>query len=103
MCELESKSREYEAQVVAILEVSGTKKGRSQETIGEDTFSDGLSDRRLPRPGEPVEPEDGGLAEVFGPQLDLVQDSLSRTPEAAPAVSVLISSSTSTAAAIQDR
>ena len=45
VCELESKGREYEVQVAAILEVSGTKKGRPQETIGEDAFSDGLSDR----------------------------------------------------------
>ena len=64
---LESESGEYEVQVAAILKVSRTKEGCSQETIGEDTFGDGLSDRRLPCPGESVEPENGGFLEVFGP------------------------------------
>ena len=54
VCELESKGGKYEMEVAAVLEVSGTKEGRSQETISEDTFGDGLSNRRFPRPGEPV-------------------------------------------------
>ena len=101
VCELESKGGEDEVQVAAVLEVSRTKKRRSQETIGEDMFSDGLSDRRLPRSGEPVQPEDGGLVEVLSPRLYLAQDSLARAPEAASAISMLISSPTSTAAAVQ--
>ena len=101
VCELESKGGKYEVEVAAVLEVSGTKEGCSQEAISEDTLSDGLGDGRLPRPGEPIEPEDGGLVEVFSPRLDLGQDSLARAPEAASAISMLISSSTSAAAAVQ--
>ena len=101
VCELESKGGENEVQVAAVLEVSRTKEGRSQETVSEDTLGDGLSNRRLPRPGKPIKPEDGGLVEVFSPRLDLGQDSLARTPEAASAISMLISSPTSTAAAVQ--
>ena len=41
---LESESGEYEVQVATVLEVSGTEKGSSQNTIGEDTLGDGLSD-----------------------------------------------------------
>ena len=101
VCELESKGRKYEVEVAAVLEVSRTKEGCSQETISEDTLSDGLGDRRLPRPGESINPEDGGLVEVFSPRLDLGQDSLARAPEAASAISMLISSPTSTAATVQ--
>ena len=101
VCELESKGGKYEAEVAAVFEVSRTKEGRSQETISEDTIGDGLSDRRFPRPGEPVQPEDGGLVEVFSPRLDVGQDSLARAPEAASAISMLVSSSTSTAAVVQ--
>ena len=101
MGELESNGGEDEVQVAAVLKVSRTKEGRSQETVSEDTLGDGLSDRRLPCPGEPVQPEDGGLVEVLSPRLDLAQDSLARTPEAASAISMLISSPTSTAAAVQ--
>ena len=67
VCELESKGGKYKVEVAAVLEVSGTKEGGSQETISEDTLGDSLSDRRLPRPGEPIEPEDGGLVEIFSP------------------------------------
>ena len=88
-------------EVAAVLEVSGTKEGRSQETISEDTLGGGLSNRRFPRPGEPVQPEDGGLVEVLSPRLYLAQDSLARAPEATSAISMLISSPTSTAATVQ--
>ena len=101
VCKLESEGGKYEVEVAAVLEVSGTKEGRSQETVSEDTLGNGLSDRRLPRPGESVQPEDGGLVEIPSPQLDLAQDSLARAPEAASAISVLISRPTSTAAAVQ--
>ena len=67
VCELESDGRKYEVEVAAVLEVSGTEKGRSQETIGEYTLNDALSDGRLPCPGEAVQPEDGGCVKVFGP------------------------------------
>ena len=103
VCELESKGRKYEVEVAAVLEVSRTKKGRSKEAVSEDMLSDGLSDCRLSRPGEPVQPEDRGLVEIFSPRLDLGQDSLARAPEAASAISMLITGATSTAAAIQRR
>ena len=45
-------------EVATVLEVSGAKKGRSKETIGEDALSDGLSDCRLPCSGEAIQPED---------------------------------------------
>ena len=67
VCKLESKGGEYEVEVATVLEVSGTEKGCSQETIGEDMLSDGLSDGGLPGPGEAVQPEDGGCVGVFGP------------------------------------
>ena len=101
MCELKRKGREHEVEVTTIFEVSGTEKGCSQETVGEDTLGDGLSNGRLPCPGEVVQPEDGGCAKVFDPQRDLVQDSLARAPEAASTISMLISNPASTAAAIQ--
>ena len=101
VCQLEGKGGEDEVQVAAILEVSRTKEGCSQETIGEDTFGDSLSDRRLPCPGEPVQPEDGGLVQILSPRFDLAQDSLARAAEAASAISMLISGPSSTAAAVQ--
>ena len=103
VCELESKGRKYEVEVAAVLEVSRTKKGRSKEAVSEDMLSDGLSDCRLSRPGEPVQPEDRGLVEIFSPRLDLGQDSLACAPEAASAISMSIPGATSTAAAIQRR
>ena len=91
-------------EVAAVLEVSGTKEGRSQETISEDTLGGGLSNRRFPRPGEPVQPEDGGLVEIFSPRVDLAQNNLARAPEAASAISIMpISSLASTVAAVQHR
>ena len=101
VCELESKGGKYEVEVAAVLEVSRTKEGRSQETVSEDTLGDGLSNRRLPCPGESVQPEDGGVVEVFSPRLDVGQDSLARAPEAASAISMLIPGPTSTTAAVQ--
>ena len=67
VCELERKGGEYEVEIAAVLEVSGTEKGCSQEAIGEDTLSDGLSNGRLPCSGEAIQPEDGGCIEVFSP------------------------------------
>src|SRR5712691_7046820 len=97
---MEGKGGEYEVQVAAVLEVSRTKEGRSQETIGKHTLSDRLSDRRLPCPGETVQPKDGGLVKVLGPRFDFLKYGLSCAPETASAVSLLICSPTSTAAAV---
>ena len=101
VCELERKGGEDEVEVATVLEVSGAKKGCPQETISEQKLRDGLSDSRLPCSGEAVQPEDRGCVKVFSPRFDLVQDSLPRSPEAAPAISMLISSPASTAAAVQ--
>ena len=103
VCQLESEGGKYELQVAPVLEVSRTKEGRSEESISKHTFGDCLSDRRLPRPGEPIEPEDRGLVEIFSPRLDLVQDSLPCAPETASATSMLICSTTGTATTIQHR
>ena len=103
VCELESKGGKYEVGVATVFEVSGAKKGCSQETIGEYTLGDGLSDRRLPCPGEAVQPEDGGCVKVFSPRLDLVQDSFTGSPEATSTISMLVSSPASTAAAVEHR
>jgi len=90
-------------QVAAIPEVSRTKEGRSKESLREQAFSNGLSNRRLPRPSEAVEPEDGGLVEVPSPRLDLVQNSLPCAPQAASAVAMSVCSPMSAAAAVQHR
>ena len=103
VCELERKGGEDETEVATVLEVSGAKKGCPQETISEDTLNDGLSDGRLPRPGEAVQPEDWGCVKVFSPRLDLVQDGFTRSPEATSTISMLISSPMSTAAAVEHR
>ena len=103
VCELESKGGEYEVEVAAVFEVSGTEKGCSQEAIGEDMLGDGLSDSRLPCSGEAVQPEDGGCVKVFSPRLDIVQDSFTGSPEATSTISMLVSSPASTAAAVEHR
>src|SRR5258705_16013 len=90
-------------QVTSVFEVSRTKECRSQETFGEHTFSDGLSDGRLPRPSEAVQPKDWTHVEALTPRLDLVKDSLPRAPGAVSAMSMLVCSSTGTAAAVQHR
>jgi len=100
VCQLEGKGGEYEAQVAAVLEVSRTKEGCPQETIGKQMLSNGLSDCRLARPGEAVQPKDRRLVEVFSPRLDLAQDGLPRAPEAAPAIAMPILSPASAAATI---
>ena len=83
VCELESKGRKYEVEVAAVLEVSRTKKGRSKEAVSEDMLSDGLSDCRLSRPGEPVQPEDRGLVEFLVHDSILVR-TVSRVPRRQP-------------------
>ena len=79
------------------------KKDAPSSPSAKEPLANRLGDRRLAGPGEPVQPEDGRLVEVLGPRLDLVQDGLPCTPEAALAISVLISGSRSTAAVVQHR
>ena len=67
VCQLESNGREDEAEVAAILEIARTEERRSEKPVGEERFADRLGDRGLSSPGEPVQPEDGRLVEVFGP------------------------------------
>ena len=101
--QLESQGGEYEMQVAPVFEIPRAKEGGSQKTFCEHTFSDGLSDGRFPRPSKPVKPEDGRLVEVSGPRFDLVQDSLSRAPEATSAIPMFVCGPTGTAAAVQHR
>ena len=72
MCQLKREGGEDEPKVAAVLEITRAEEGRSQQSVGEDPLADCLGDRGLASSGEPVQPEDGGLVEVFGPQLDLV-------------------------------
>jgi hypothetical protein len=101
--QLEGKRGKDKVEVAAVLEIARTKKGRSQEPVSEDPLADCLGDRGLASPGEPVQPEDGRFIEVFCPRLDLVKDSLPRTPQTAFAISVFISGPRSAAAAVQYR
>ena len=96
VCKLESKGGKYEVEVAAVLKVSRTEKGCSQETVGEDTLGDGLSDGRLSCPGEAVQPEDRRLAGVLGPMFDFVQDAFPGPLEAALSVSMLVAGPMST-------
>ena len=67
VCQLEGESREYEVEIATVLEVARAKEGRSKAVLGEDTFGNGLSDRRFPCPCKTVQPEDRRLVEVLGP------------------------------------
>lgn len=67
VCQLEGKGGEYEMEITAVLEIARTEERCSKAFFRKETFSDRLSDRRFPRPSEPVEPKDRRLVEVFGP------------------------------------
>ena len=74
-CELNRKGGEDELEVTPILIVSRTEKRSPELTIRVHPLRDGLRDRALPRPSQPVQPEDGGLVEISRPEFDPVQDS----------------------------
>ena len=99
--QLEGEGGEDEVQVAAVLEVAGTEERRSELTVSKDPLADCLGDRGLAGPGEPVQPEDGRLIEVFGPCLDLVQHSLSCPSETTAAITMTMLRSLCAAAAVQ--
>ena len=43
-------------------------------SICERSLRDGMCDGTLPRPGQPVQPVDGGLVEIDNPELNLVEN-----------------------------
>ena len=71
-CELNSQGGEYEVEIAPVLEVSGAEERGTELIVCEQPLCDRLRDRALSCPGQPVEPVDGGLAEVPRPVLDLV-------------------------------
>ena len=70
--ELEGEGGEDVVKVPAVPKIARTEEGRPQSLVGKETLSDGLGDRGLASPGEPVQPIDGGHVRVFGPRLYLV-------------------------------
>ena len=90
VCQLECEGREYEVEIAAIFEITRTKEGRSETLFCEHMLCDGLSDCGFPGPSEPVQPEDGRLAGVLGPRLDIAQHCISCPFEATSAVTVTI-------------
>jgi hypothetical protein len=65
--QLEGEGGEDEVEVAAVLEIARTEERRSELSVGKDPLADCLGDRGLASPGEPVQPEDRRLVEVFGP------------------------------------
>jgi len=65
--QLKGEGGEDEVEVAAVLEIARTKEGRSKLSISKDPFAGRLGDCGLASPGEPVQPEDRRLVEVFGP------------------------------------
>ena len=70
--ELDSERGEDGSEVAAVLEVSRAKEGGSQPPVRERPPRDCLCDGALACPSEPIQPVDGGLVEVAGPELDPV-------------------------------
>ena len=90
--ELDREGWEYRPEVPSVLEVSGAKEGGAESAICECPLGDRLCDGSLPRPGEPIQPVDGGFVfvKVVDPEFDLVQNCCARCLETTAAVSVLI-------------
>jgi len=103
MSELEGEGGEDVVEVPAVREIARTKEGRSQSPVGEDALGDGLGDCGLARPGEPVQPVDGGHLGVVGPGFYLIQDTLPGSLEAALAITMSELDSFCTTAAVQHR
>ena len=101
VCQLEGEGGEDEVQVAAVSEIARTKERCPQHAVSEDPLANCLGDRGLSGASQPIQPEDGRLLEVFDPRLDLVQDSLPCTPEAALSISMLVPRPRSAAAVVQ--
>jgi len=61
---LNGQGGEYKVEVAPVLEVSGAEERGTELIICEQPLRDRLSDRAFSCPSQPVEPVDGGLAEV---------------------------------------
>ena len=103
MGELEGEGGENIKEASTVFEIARTEEGRSQPSVGEDALGDGLGDRGLPRPGEAVQPVDGGCVVIFGPQLDVVEDGFPGSFETAGATPVPELRPLGTSAAVQHR
>ena len=93
LCKLERQGGEDKLEITAVLDASRAEKRGAQAIFREQPFRDRLCDCRLSCPSESIEPEDGGLLEVLGPALDLVQYALSGSLETAVPVPVSVSCS----------
>ena len=101
--ELEGEGGKDVVEVPAVCEIARAEEGRSQSPVGKDVLGDGLGDRGLAGPSEPVQPVDGGHFEVFGPRFYLIQDSPPGSFEAAQATTVSELGPFGTTAAVQHR
>ena len=72
------------------MEVSGAKEGGTESPVYERPLGGRLCDGSLPRPGEPIQPVDGGLVKVVDPEFDRVQNCGTRSFEATVALSVSV-------------
>ena len=72
--ELDGQGREDGLEVPPVLEVPGAEEGGTQPSIRSRPLRNCLCNSALTRPGEPIQPIDGGFVKVTGPKLDLVKD-----------------------------
>ena len=72
-CELDGEGGEEEVDVTPIFEISPEERS-AELSICECPFCNGLRNSSLPRSCQPVQPVDGGLSEVPGPEFYLVQN-----------------------------
>ena len=100
--ELDSEGGEDEPEVAPIREISRTEERGPELPIREHPLCDRLSDGALPRPSQPIQPVDGRLVEIPGPESDLVQDTPAGSPQTASAIPMPILSGLRTAETIED-
>ena len=101
-CKLDRKGWENELEVAPIQEVPRAEERGSELSICEYPLRDRLRNGALPRPGQPVQPIDGGLIEIPRPELDLVQDSSASSLQTTLAVPMPILSCLRAAEIIED-
>ena len=89
-------------EVAPILEVPRTEERGTELTVREHPLRDGLRDRTLPRPRQPIQPVDGRLVEISCPEFDLVQDSSTGSLQTTFAVAMPIFGPLCTAEIIKD-
>ena len=88
--ELDGQGWEDGLEVTPVLEISGAKEGGTQPSVRKCPLRNRPRDGALPRPGETVQPVDGGLVKVTGPKFDFIQDGCARSSKTTAAVSMSI-------------